>query len=391
MKQWLTVLMVALLAGCASAPPTSRVDHLFADRLFTAPVAPVRTEDIFALSPEMKRYLRADIGEQLRTKGRALGLVDALYTAGKLKLEYDSVLTRNAAEAFEARAGNCLSLVIMTAALARELDLTVRYKSVAVEDAWSREGDLFFVNGHVNLSLADRVSDPYLGLTDGNAMVVDFMPLPPNRRQNARTIGERTVVAMYLNNRAAEKLARDQIDEAYWWAREAMLQDPGFLAAHNTLGVIYRHHHNAAEAEAVFRDVLARDPANLIAMSNLSRVLDDLGRYEESQLLANKVASLQPYPPYYYFDLGMAAMRARQYAAARDLFAREVDRAGYNPEFHFWLASAHAALGEWAPAQKHLMVAMETSNNRRDHDIYAAKLGRIKASGQAQAGYRGDP
>lgn len=386
MRYWLAVVMM-ILAGCATAPAGLRPDQLLADRQFTPPAAPIRTDGIFAVTAAMRHYLRSDIGDQLRTKGRAKGLVEALYTSGKLKLDYDAVLTRNATEAFEARAGNCLSLVIMTAALARELDLSVRFQTVAVEDAWSREGDLFFVNGHVNLTLAQRVGDPYSSVIDNGALLVDFLPLPPNRKQRSRAIGERTVVAMYLNNRAAEMLARDQVDEAYWWAREAVLHDPDFLPAYNTLGVIYRHHHNAVEAEAVFAHILARDADNLIAMSNLSRVLEDLGRHQESQQLAAKVAEKQPYPPYHYFDLGMTAMRARQYATARDLFAREVDRAEYNPEFHFWLASAYAALGEWSPAQKHLMLAMENSTTRRDHDIYAAKLDRVKAYRQTPAAY----
>jgi hypothetical protein len=41
-------------------------------------------------------------------------------------IEYDSTVTRTAAQTYAARAGNCLSLVIMTAAFAEELGLRVR-------------------------------------------------------------------------------------------------------------------------------------------------------------------------------------------------------------------------------------------------------------------------
>ena len=37
-----------------------------------------------------------------------------------------------------------------------------------------------------------------------------------------REIGEDVIVAMYMNNRAVEALARGQIDDAYSWAREAI-------------------------------------------------------------------------------------------------------------------------------------------------------------------------
>ena len=76
---------------------------------------------------------------------------------------------------------------------------------------------------------------------------------------------------MYMNNRAVEALARGDVDDAYWWAREAIVQSPSFLAAYNTLGVVYRRHGNAREAEAVLRFVLEREPANTQAMSNLVR------------------------------------------------------------------------------------------------------------------------
>jgi hypothetical protein len=45
---------------------------------------------------------------------------------------------------------------------------------------------------------------------------------------------------MYLNNRAAERYTLGLIDDAYWWARAAIIQDPRFLSSYNTLGIIYQ-------------------------------------------------------------------------------------------------------------------------------------------------------
>ena len=84
-----------------------------------------------ALSDAVRDYAARQMHTLLRQRGPQQGLVDALYSKGQLKLEYDSAMTRNAAQAFEARAGNCLSLVIMTAAFAKHLGLPVRYQSVS--------------------------------------------------------------------------------------------------------------------------------------------------------------------------------------------------------------------------------------------------------------------
>ena len=106
-----------------------------------------------------------------------------------------------------------------------------------------------------------------------------------------RGIDERRVLAMYLNNRAAEFMAAGDLATAYWWAREAIVQSPSFLTAYNTLAVVYRRHGNSREAEPVLRYVLEREPGNTQAMSNLVVVLADLGRREESRRLA---ATLSP-------------------------------------------------------------------------------------------------
>lgn len=73
-------------------------------------------------------------------------------------------------------------------------------------------------------------------------------------------------------------------------------------------------------------------------------------------------------------------MRNGDFQAARDLFAKEVDRAPYYHEFHFWLAAAYVGLGEMEQAKEQLTIAMEYSTTRNDHDLYATKLERIRSS-----------
>ena len=116
----------------------------------------VNASDVFALSPEMQRFLNVEIAPDLRNKGNRDGLIDAMYREGQLKIEYDSVMTRNAAQAFAARSGNCLSLVIMTAAFAKALGLPVQFQSVSVDETVSRSEDIYFFIGHVNLTLGNR-------------------------------------------------------------------------------------------------------------------------------------------------------------------------------------------------------------------------------------------
>jgi Flp pilus assembly protein TadD len=379
MKKFAILLLSLLLPACTTVPLSERSERLFRDALFAAPSERINAADVFAISDAMRRYVHVEIAEQLRVKGAQQGLIDALYSKSQLKVEYDSAQTRNAAQTFGERAGNCLSLVIMTSALAKELGLPVRYQSVFVDESWSRAGGLHFSAGHVNLTVGRRSHDIKSRVDDNVMITIDFNPPQENRSHHTWAISEATVLAMYMNNRGAEALARGQLDNAYWWAREAIRQDPAFESAYNTLGVIYRRHGNLAEAEYAFRLALEREPLNIQAMSNLAMVLSDQGRIAESNALTAKLEQRRPYPPFYFFNLGQAAMQAGDFEMAKDMFVKEIDRDAYNHELHFWLASAYYRLGDLNRTRKHLAIAMDFSPTRTDHDVYASKLDRIRA------------
>jgi Tfp pilus assembly protein PilF len=379
MRPCALILCSLLLAACATTPAPPVAQHLFADQFFAPPVERVLAADVFALSEPMRRYLAKDIASDLRNKGYRQGLVDALYRKEQLKLEYDSTLTRNAAQAFEARAGNCLSLVIMTAALAKELGLPVRYQSVPTEETWSRTGDLYFLIGHVNLAIGKRLTALGYNRNESDYLTIDFLPAT-DLRGRTKILAEETIIAMYMNNRAVEFFADGRPDDAYWTVREAIAQDPGFMSSYNTLGAIYQQRGHLAEAERTFAHVLEREPENTRALSNRIAVLKAQGHDAEAKELGERLARLDPDPPFRYFDRGVAAMRAGDFKTARDLFTKEIAREAYYHEFHFWLALAYAGLGDIGHADEQLALAMENSTTRNDRDRYAAKLDRIRAA-----------
>lgn len=373
------VLPVALLAaGCAHAPVPPPTDEFLADRLFAPPSERISRSDVFALSPEMKRYLATDIAAETHEKGLQQGLFDALYSRNQLQLEYETTITRNAAQAFADRVGNCLSLVIMTGAFAKEMGLRVTFQQTYVDEAWGRVDNLYLSIGHVNITLGVDRSDS-AALRDLNRMTIDFLPPADIRGLRTRAIREDTVVAMYMNNRAVESMAARRYDDAYWWAREAIAQDREFMPSYNTLGAVYARHGDLERSERVLAYALAAEPENTLVMSNLIPVLEGLGRTAKAEELKRTLARLEPDPPFSFFNRGLAAMRAGDYALAKEMFAREVDRAPYYHEFHFWLASAYVGLGEFDLARRHMAVAIRSGPTRSEREIYAAKLDRINA------------
>jgi Tfp pilus assembly protein PilF len=377
----LMLLLLVLLSGCAATQPHPDAPAaLFADTVFKPPAQPVDAHDLFAVSPAMRDYLHSPaFAAHLHAKGLERGLLEALYSQSDLKLDYNADETRSAAGTYAARAGNCLSLVIMTAAFARELGMTVRFQSVMADETWSRDSGLVLVASHVNIVLGHHPAGGML--YDGGAnreLVVDFLPPPEVSRFRTRQLEEEDIVALFLNNRAAESLVAGRIDDAYWWARAAVSAYPAAAIAYNTLAVVYQRHGNLDLAERAYRAALAREPESATVMNNLAPLLAQTGRTAEAQAMARRAASIQPAVPFEYFDKGMRALAEGSYEDARRLFEREIARAPYADENHFWLAVTLLRLGEARQARDELAIAIDTSTRTNNRKLYAAKLAHLR-------------
>ena len=384
MKTIVALLLCALFGSCSHLPTLPPPDDLFHDTAFAAPAVPVDGGAALVLSPAMRTFLATRLPSRQRPGDRRQQLIDALYR-GELRLEYDAGVTRTAAQAFDARSGNCLALVLMTAAFAKELDLKVRYQVVVGEESWDRAGELVIAIGHINLVIEER-REPGGFITSAGPMVVDFLAPRDAHRLVTEPVAEARVVAMYLNNRAVESLARGEVDTAYWWAREAARTDPQLCSGYVSLGVVYRRHGQPRWAEAALRRVTDREPEHRHALSNLTGVLRELGRPAEADALAQRLARLDPHPPFGYFLEGQAALREGRYEAARRLFAKEVERAPYHHEFEYWLALTYAELDDAERAAAHLRRADGRQHHPQGPRAVRGQAGAAEGAAHAVAG-----
>ncbi len=386
-RPWFRVLLLlaaSWLAGCAVLPRPPAPDTLLRDDAYARPSTPVPdATTLFALSPAMRHFVEQSLpgaGRDVR-----LALIDALYRAPDagghgLRLAYETSRTRTAAEAFEARAGNCLSLVMMTAAFARHLDLPVSFQQVSTDEFYTRAGTLTLASGHVNLVLGTRITRLVAGQLEPEQLVIDFLPPSETRGQRSAPLREATIVAMYYNNRAAELLAVGARDDAYWHAREALRHDPRFLPAINTLGVVHHQAGHAEAAEAAFRAVLVGDAQSTAALTNLVMLLRQTGRATEAAPLADRLLALQPVPPFHWLQLARQALADGDATRALDLLRRELRRQPEQDEVHFALAEAYLRLGDGRRAQEHLAQAVAFSTSRVDQRRYESKLEHLRAS-----------
>ena len=372
------LLASTLLAACASAPPVaSPPTRLWHDEAFAPVDNLVNAEQVLAVSESMGQYLKYELAPLLRRQGAVRGLVTALTQPEWLQLHYDAGMTRTAAQAFDSRSGNCLSLVILTAALAHELGIQVHFHEVLTDELWSRQSGMYVSSGHVNVTLGRPLSGPR-GYDPASSLTIDFLPPAQAQTLPIKPLAERTVLAMFMNNRAAEAIAQQDLDLAYAWARAAMVQDPGFLSAYNTLAVVYLRHGQAQAAEASLRHLLGLMPTHTQGLSNLVLALRAQGRMVEAEVTASTLRRLEKVAPFEYFNLGMEALKAGDAMAARDWFRKELARDPDYHEFHFALARAELKLGHVKVAQHELELAAANSPPHATMELYSAKLAYLR-------------
>jgi len=381
----LAAITAMAMLGCASVPEQSPESAgIFSDEAFQQFRLQVNPEAVFALTPAMQRYLETTLAPAVRAKGRE-GLIDALYSSQLLGLSYDSRMTRNAGEAFEARAGNCLSLVIMTSAFAKALGIEVRYQRLRAEDIWFRDGDLTQLIGHVNLSLGQGANPAMRASNAPGWLTVDFLPLDDAQRTRVRTIEEQRVVAMYFNNRAAETLVEGRVEQAYWWAKASIEQDRSFASGYITLAVIYFRRGQDLMTERTLQLALTVEPDNPQALYNLAAVLRRSGRLAEAQTVEKRLSLVQPQTPIGLYKTGLAAYQHGDYENARVSFAKALRSAPEEQDFHFMLGMAYWRLGQRESALEELERARRLARDERQSRVYSAKLSQLMGASSMTA------
>ncbi|WP_228768339.1 tetratricopeptide repeat protein [Shewanella sp. TC10] len=368
----------SFLTACSSTTQTkntARVSTLFSDNDFNSVTIP-DTDTIFELPEEMANDIRKEYARSAGINGekQAANKWLAEYIgAQEGGFEYRDHYTRMASVTAEERAGNCMSLVVLSTAIAEVLGVPVKFQDIDVEPIWDRRGGFYLVNGHVNMKLL-HVDQPNTYSMRGSEILVDFLPERSIRAYKIQQINKQTLAGMYFNNVAAEALVRNEYDLAYALAKRAIELDPFYVNSINTLAVIYRHKGMDDLAEQAYRHVLQLEAKNITTLYNLAIILGEQDRLEEWKQVHKVLELARINNPFYYFDMAQQAYFEKQYQEALVWYKRAVDRADYRHEFYFGLSRAYWVTGDERRAKKNMEKALDLSIDETSQHRYRGKL-----------------
>ncbi len=370
-------VILLLLTGCSNRYTKAQIDHriLFHDAAFERPEHLPDPAQVFILSAIQQNQISSLINFSSDIP-LATQLINKLLKDDYGSFDYDNSYTRTASETFEVKQGNCLSMVIMTVAIAQQLGINYRVQDLAIAPVWSRDGGLFLINGHINIQLnrASGVTAQREIFVGPRYVTLDFIPSRAIRNIATTRVSQARLVAMYFVNLAAETMVKQQWDLSYYLLKLALESDHSYSAAWNSLAVVYRYREQLMLAEKVYRYAMLANPDDLNLIANFSLLLESQGRFSELFEYQRRYDLAQLHNPYHYYDLAEIALAAQQYQRAIKYYKQAIDYSSAVDQFYFGLFKSYYLLGQWNTAQKYLVQARKYSATIKNRQRYNAKL-----------------
>ena len=362
-RRLLATLNLTLCAvGCAVAPPTGpSMAGLWQDEAFgfDTSLVTVTPDSLFKLDPEVIRSLPdMEDSPHLGQGKRIATLLGLVFGPGMQAFAYVGGHSTVAAETWRLKRGDCLSLSIMSLTLARALGVTAQVQEVRVPTLVDRRGGVEFLNAHVNLRVRHddlvQLPDRVLPAAD---LIVDFEPRIGSQ-QRGQPLSDASLLARFLNNRAAEHLAAQQERLAYANFKAAILADPLYPASYSNLAQLYLRSDRHAQAEALLLQALSLGDPLGAALQSLQQLMLVQGRFAEARDYESRLAARRDEDPYHWLGLGLDHLRDSRHPQAVAALERAQTLSSGFAEVHHYLAIAYLRNGQAIKARDQVAILL---------------------------------
>ena len=376
MKNFSAFLIAMLFIGCQTAPDVS-VSHkiLLYDQGFVGfeNVSVESKKEIFELNDEAKAFAKSTIKGVFKPKEQIQALVQHVFSRSDLNLLYRTEANTVANQTFQNRAANCLSMSIMTYALANELGFGVRFQDIDIPEYWTiREGQSL-LNGHINLQILPRPSREHIQFVT-RGFEVDFDAQATRQHYPKTLLKLNQVVAMFHNNNGADALLKKDYVKAYAYFRAAFLQTPNLPSVLTNLGYLYRLTGHYELAERAYLRAIKNEKSNLAAWGNLSHLYRHMGHDQKAIEIVNRLTRKRSDNPFFHINLGDKAFRKQQWEIALGHYRQALKLDKNTHEVFFGLGKTYFELGNIQRSHYYLKLAKKKSRTEQEQETYQGKI-----------------
>ncbi|UCF36790.1 MAG: tetratricopeptide repeat protein [Acidobacteriota bacterium] len=324
---------------------------------------PAFDTDPLALSDEAKSFFDERVERGYPELRRLEILVDVMFKKDGLGFRYDT-RTRNAEDTFRHASGDCLSFTNLFIAVARHLDLDVRFREVEIAPNWSKRGKVVVFNRHVNS----------VAVIGGSSYLIDLFPRVDRIEVGGRIVSDARGLAHYYNNLGAEWFGRGSPKLALHCFERALESDSDAPFVWANYAVALSHLGLVDEAEDSYRKAISLDKSNMVAIGNLADLYEKMGNLKEAQKLKKKADDFRRKNPYFHYSQGEEAYKIGLYQAALKHYRDALKRKSKEHHFHYALARTYVKLGDNDKALEHLEKARKYAPDDSGRLRYSHKL-----------------
>ncbi|MDR6983264.1 Flp pilus assembly protein TadD [Rheinheimera pacifica] len=367
------------LSACSSAPPqVANVAVLPYSALLESATADTPTfDDIFQLSAsqqaEFLAYFNAPVHQNVAAHRRVYQFLSQ-HLSG---FDYQGK-NYTATQAYALKSGNCISLAVLTKALADLAGVEIEFQSIVSAPVLSFERDLMVSSDHVRTFLYDPAAiaekDKFYFIKP--SLVIDYLPSAADI--TGPRITQQTFVAMFYRNLAADALLAEQYEQALALLKTALQYAPDYSAVINLAAVVHRRMNEMQLAEQFYQYGLDVSASKVTLLTNYAVLKQSQGEQDTAQQMLQSLSSFNEYDPYLWYVLGKNAQQQSQYQEAVTYLYKAAEQAPYMHQLQLELALAYYRNNQPGRALQVLSKAAELVTDNNTQQRYHAKLEALK-------------
>lgn len=322
-------------------------------------------DQVMALNDYMRHFLKIHIPADGSKKEQLNALINALMAPDKLGFSYDPYGSYSAADTFLRREGNCLSFATLFVAMASELGLDVYFNEVDIPPTWDMPSASTYVYyKHINVIAQFR----------GYQQIVDLNVSRYSTRHQQRGISAEQAQAHYYSNRAMSFLFFHDQNNALRYMLKAidLAPDVGYLWAN--LAAVYRRQNLLAEAEVANRQALFLEPDNLMAISNLGLIYDQLERPALATQFNDLARQYRLQNPFFRYNEARLALARGDHTLALEHIKKAIEGDPAEHRFYYLAAQIYDAMGLPEKHRKYLQRALKAAPDADARQQYQSAL-----------------
>ncbi|KHT59855.1 hypothetical protein RJ44_06350 [Alteromonas macleodii] len=332
---------------------------------------------LFALSEQQKQHFlsyynspaKAHISPNFRLAYYLDNLVSNFSYAGD---------TLKAQDVLNKRYGNCMSLAVLTTALAKLVNLDVVYQQVHTPPLYRRFGNTLTTSTHVrSIILGPEPEKTGDSIVFRGRAIIDYFP--SSRNDRGVYISEADFISMYYQNMSAEVMSNNP-DLAYSYLYRAMQLNTANASTLNSLAVLYRSNGYEEEARKLYEFAIENHIQSVHTLSNFAVLLKKIGDVETLLRIGEMYLKTDDDNPYRWIDLGNAFLAKGELSEAEMFFNKAIETGPYLGESYSAMAKTYFLKGEVIKAESMMEKALSLSLPSQNRALYTAKLQAIQNS-----------